>query len=191
MHPRLPEVIKGLQRLGLPVVFASYIKPRQITFLPGVWIKKGTLFVQATAHPSDVLHEAGHLAIIPSRFRKFATGNVNTAPQSLLRKAYDAYLSSEEHFAGGPDNQLYRSIVNSDEQAAIAWSYAAALEIKYDTHDLFVYTTSAKRVPYGEDGEYIYEDLSCNHHPGIHALHHSGMIESVMSFPTLTRWLQL
>ncbi|CAN5129308.1 hypothetical protein BH11PSE4_BH11PSE4_24120 [soil metagenome] len=57
---RLADFIRGI---GIDVRPADLPDP---TFLPGLDIKQGVIFVdeQRLAHPGDMLHEAGHLAVI-------------------------------------------------------------------------------------------------------------------------------
>ncbi|MCC6410237.1 MAG: hypothetical protein IT270_01180 [Saprospiraceae bacterium] len=48
------------------------------SFLPGVEIVNGTLVYDedTLAYPGDLLHEAGHIALIPAEFRTRLSGNV-------------------------------------------------------------------------------------------------------------------
>lgn len=53
-----------LTGIGIPVVFEPLRDP---TFLPGVTIRSGSLIVdeEKLLYPGDLLHEAGHLALLP------------------------------------------------------------------------------------------------------------------------------
>ncbi|MBX7219732.1 MAG: hypothetical protein K1Y36_07285 [Blastocatellia bacterium] len=79
------------------------------TFLPGIAIVSGRMIVQESQllSPGDILHEAGHLALI--------------AP---------ANRSLQEAVFEDPEIDLI-------EVAAISWSYAAALTIGMPLHVLF------------------------------------------------------
>ena len=70
------------------------------TFLPGVEIVNGTLVYnkELLTYPGDLLHEAGHLAVLLPEHRQLASGSEN--------------LSGDLHEAAA-------------EMAAIAWSWAA------------------------------------------------------------------
>ncbi|MBK8556061.1 MAG: hypothetical protein IPL65_09985 [Lewinellaceae bacterium] len=48
------------------------------SFLPGVEIVQGALVYDANAlhYPGDLLHEAGHIALVPGHLRKQLSGNV-------------------------------------------------------------------------------------------------------------------
>jgi hypothetical protein len=51
-------------------------------FLEGLTISHGVLLVDEAhlAHPGDLLHEAGHLAVVPGAQRKLLHGNVGSDP---------------------------------------------------------------------------------------------------------------
>lgn len=90
-------IIDFIRSLGFRVSEGSFTEP---SFLPGVLIREGSIIYDPTAefYPGDLLHEAGHLAILPPDKRHALIGNVtDTFP---------------EH-AGG-------------EMAVILWSWLAA-----------------------------------------------------------------
>ena len=80
-------------------------------FLPGVLIEHGELRYQASKlmAPSDLLHEAGHIAVTPYTYRH----------------QLDGALTPEQAFACG------------GEVEAIAWSFAAAAAIGMPLSELF------------------------------------------------------
>jgi len=80
-------------------------------FLPGVLIKNGTLLIdlEQLNYPGDLLHEAGHIAVMPEESRHLLNDNVN------------------ESAGQGP----------AEEMAAIAWSWAALLHLKLPPQFLF------------------------------------------------------
>ncbi len=80
------------------------------TFLPGIRIQNGGLLVDMDKllYPGDLLHEAGHLAVMPLRIRKDMNGDL------------------------GNDN-----IQQGGEMAAIAWSYAACMHLSIDPRIVF------------------------------------------------------
>jgi hypothetical protein len=61
--------------IGLPYQFAELPGP---TFLPGVAIKLGVLTIdrEKLLYPGDLLHEAGHMAVLPSGERAATDGDV-------------------------------------------------------------------------------------------------------------------
>jgi len=67
--PTLRRIVEFLQAIGLELRLAE-VSGR--TFVPGIAIDHGTLVVDAArlAYPGDLLHEAGHLAVMePARRR--------------------------------------------------------------------------------------------------------------------------
>ena len=96
-------ILAFLERIGI----ALSLEPLDgDTFLPGVTIRDGALVAdpEQLVWPSDLLHEAGHIAV--------------TAPEA--RAALNEV----------PDDP-------GEEMAALAWSYAAAVEIGLDPRILF------------------------------------------------------
>lgn len=80
-------------------------------FLPGILIKNGTLLIdpEQLSYPGDLLHEAGHIAVMPESTRHLLNDNVN------------------ESAGQGP----------AEEMAAIAWSWAALQYLKLPPEFLF------------------------------------------------------
>lgn len=81
------------------------------TFLPGVLIEAGTLVVDRSRlrWPGDLLHEAGHLAVMPATLR------------SSLSDALDGEISAP----------------HAGEVEATAWAYAACVALGIDASLLF------------------------------------------------------
>jgi hypothetical protein len=102
----LQTILDFLESIGIPVMKEDIIEP---TFLPGIKIHKGALIIDEAllAYPGDILHEAGHIAVMTPEERVNISGNV------------------QEHRTEG----------ENDELAAILWSYAALthLNIAPDT----------------------------------------------------------
>lgn len=83
----------------------------QQTFLPGILVSNGRLLVDETKllYPGDLLHEGGHLAVVPAALR--------------------SQLSDEV--------ELPEMNMDTVEAASIAWSYAAALHLGIDPEVVF------------------------------------------------------
>jgi hypothetical protein len=81
------------------------------SFLPGLLISKGTIIIDKDAleHPGDILHEAGHIAIVP---------------------AFERLGLSEKGI-------IKRKNRESEEIMAIAWSYAACIHLSIDPFFVF------------------------------------------------------
>ena len=75
MNEQLPqyasEIVGFFKRIGLEVDQCELLEE---TFLPGIAVKKGRLRVDPAKlkYPGDLLHEAGHLAVIPPEERQQA-----------------------------------------------------------------------------------------------------------------------
>jgi hypothetical protein len=93
-------IVDFLVRVGIAVVEAPLPDG---TFLPGIVLREGGLMVdpEKLLWPGDLLHEAGHLAVLPA----------------AARAAVDDALSA----ASDTDH--------SGELEALAWAYAAAVEL--------------------------------------------------------------
>lgn len=96
----LPRLLAFLDEIGLPYR-RQPIEGK--TFLPGLDIERGTLLIDETKlrYPGDILHEAGHIAVMTSEKRNATQGN-----------------------AGVTDGST-----DGEEIAAILWSYAALTHI--------------------------------------------------------------
>ena len=93
-------ILDFITGLGLPIVEATL--PAD-TFLPGIAIRDGGLVVdpERLQWPADLLHEAGHLAVLPP---------------ALRAQAHDDLPGHDDHADAG-------------EQEALAWAWAATLHL--------------------------------------------------------------
>lgn len=104
----LKSCIDFLAEIGIPV---SYKKLEGPCFLPGLSIGNGTVIIDTDAlkYPGDILHEAGHIAVVPANER--ATLDGATIDKRHNREA--------------------------EEMMAIAWSYAACIHLDIDPSFVF------------------------------------------------------
>ena len=104
----LDRIVAFLREIGLEVVEGPI---EGDTFLPGIRVDAGRLLVdpERLEWPGDLLHEAGHLALVPAASRPATTGEVQVP--------------------GVPMGQV--------EPAAMLWSYAAALHLRLDPAVVF------------------------------------------------------
>ncbi len=97
------QIVRFLTHIGLDVTTAQL---GDDTFLPGILIERGRMLIdpRRLRYPGDLLHEAGHLAVlVPAVRASFGDG------------AADADVDMAKL-----------------EVLAIAWSYAAALHLELD-----------------------------------------------------------
>jgi len=69
--PVTTQIVRFLAEIGITVRWDRIEEP---TVLPGITIDIGTL------HPGDLLHEAGHLAVIPGEERAQLVGTAGSDP---------------------------------------------------------------------------------------------------------------
>ena len=100
------QIMEFLGEIGLDVICEPI---ERATFLPGVDVRGGTLIVDVSKleYPSDLLHEAGHLAVVDRSVRAKLDGEVTVLNAEVI------------------------------EVAAIAWSYAAAMHLGIAITELF------------------------------------------------------
>ena len=105
--PPLETILRFLEEIGIPAREGDVAAD---SFLPGVRIERGALvFDRASLRwPSDLLHEAGHIAVMPPGLRPG------------LDDALDAATPA-----------------HAGEVEAMAWAYAAAVHLKLDIATLF------------------------------------------------------
>ena len=108
-NPLTRQIAEFLSEIGLEIA------PKPLnddTFLSGIFIENGRIFVDEAKleFPGDLLHEAGHLAVLPKNLR--------------------AHLSDEITLPAEFD-------IDAVEVAAIAWSYAAVLHLALEPRVVF------------------------------------------------------
>ena len=71
-----PLITGFLEEIGITVTFASISEQ---TFLPGLTIRQGFIILDEfrLSHPGDLLHEAGHLALLTPEQRRSATAPID------------------------------------------------------------------------------------------------------------------
>lgn len=66
------------------------------TFVPGIFIEQGELVIDRAklAYPGDLLHEAGHLAIIPPAERRTLSDNLQSSPAEEMAAIAWSYAAA-------------------------------------------------------------------------------------------------
>jgi hypothetical protein len=156
--PIVTRVLAFLERIGIPVTVETLPEDG---FLPGMIVRRGTLVIDPArpAHPGDLLHEAGHIAV------------TDPAARDTLEAIADD---------GG------------EEMAAIAWSYAAALEIGLDPATVF------HDHGYRGDGQWLAATFGAGSYIGLPLLQYYGMSANAKTaatdggpaYPKMRRWLR-
>ena len=103
MTDHFNKAVSFLQSIGIDVFYKT-IEGK--TFLPGIIIENGAIAIDKDKlkYPGDILHEAGHIAVVPAAER-------NTLSEHDIAE---------------------RANSNAEEMMAIAWSYAACVHLDID-----------------------------------------------------------
>lgn len=152
------RIIDFVRSIGIPVHEKSL---PDSTFLPGITISRGELIVdrEKLAYPGDLLHEAGHIAIVPPSERSFLSDNLDSD--------------------GG------------EEMAAIAWSYAAIVQLELPPSVLF------HDEGYKGGAANLLENFSSGRYIGVPLLEWYGMTISKNNesggpgYPRMANWLRI
>lgn len=191
-HKALARVVSFLREVGIEVREGA--APRGC-FLPGVWYDAGALcYDPRVAYVGDLIHDAGHMAILPARLRVYlGVGSVFKDPRfraERRRIADDAFYAS----AFGEEDPLgYLSWSYADEEAAAnAWTYAAAEATEVQVRRAFQAVTffrPGQAEPVKGAGDLIARAIGWGRYPGIRGLAAAGMCD-VEAFPAMKRWVQ-
>jgi hypothetical protein len=157
------SIFAFLTRIGLPI--AEDTLPAN-TFLPGIALRAGGLVVDRDTlmWPGDLLHEAGHLAVLPA---------------ALRCEAHD-------------DDPNHADVEHAGELEAMAWAYAAAIELGLPMEVLI------------HDGGYhgksrdLLQMYTFGVYPGLRGLCETGMTAASgftpdcgpLQYPGMLRWLR-
>ncbi len=164
----IDDIVAFIRWCGIEVCFESILGQ---TFLPGMLIRRGVLVIDTDKlkYPGDLLHEAGHIAVVPEDVRKILSDNIN-----------DTVLPEGGSLADG-----------ATEMAAIAWSYAACRHLEIDP--LIVFHPDG----YKGGGDAIADNFNAGKYFGVPILHWHGMTNYsynnpeplASTYPTMLHWL--
>ncbi len=178
----LQRVIEFLRTIGLQVTE----RPSVTGFIPGVCIVDGALLVDtAMTTPSNLLHEAGHLATIPGAYRSAIQTDVSEGVGAML----DDLRSRDLH----PDHPLNRAALHCSDVEATAWAYAAGIHLGLPAEKII------EDQDYDGDGASVRSMLHMGQYFGIHGLAHAGFCAvndrvakytGLPAYPTIAMWLQ-
>ncbi|AUN29625.1 hypothetical protein [Niveispirillum cyanobacteriorum] len=190
-HPEaLEPIVAFLRGIGIGVEFGP---GAQNGFLPGVNIHAGVIHVdpETLVGPGDLLHEAGHMAVLPKRYRSGLGSDLDADMHRLI---------AEEVGPGIPDDAILAVPKQQGEFMAQAWSYAAALHIGVPPDCIF-FPGSYKHDDY-EGVHPMQAWIESGTHYGPAALARVGMtgpagIFAMMGggnglppYPVMSRWVQ-
>lgn len=180
--PDIPTIFSFLRNIGLKVV--EY--PGASGFTEGVDIKDGVLLVDTdVVKPSNLLHEAGHLAIVPPEFRALFQTNVAGGQEAAFAAALQ--MGAE------PDSPMLKAVMQTSDPEATAWAWAAGKHLGIDDDRIIL------DEEYGDQGENIRVMLQIGRYAGIHGLANAGFCavskavadyRDIPLYPALSMWSQ-
>lgn len=109
-----------LNDIGLPAVW----HPGAHGFARHVRIAEGRLLVDPRCAASNLLHEAGHLAIVPTAYRHLISDDVEAGAAKMIDDIWSMDLD--------PDHPLVRAAIQCSDPEATAWAWAAGLAVGLD-----------------------------------------------------------
>lgn len=187
-HPEaLEPIVTFLRGIGVGV---EYGEGAHNGFLPGVNIHAGVLHVDpdTLVEAGDVLHEAGHIIVVPRRYwSRLGTD---------LQVGIEALMAQETGPGGAPDPDL-KQAAQMGEFMSQAWSYAVVRHLGLPPETVF-FPGSYHRDGYQGIHPMI-DWLERGTHYGPMALAESGMTgfsgvfaqmydNGLPAFPHMTRW---
>jgi hypothetical protein len=152
-----------LQSVGITVRFGTLESER---LLPGIAIEDGCLIVdlEKLVWPGDLLHEAGHLAVMPAALRSKMNGDLADAPVAP----------------------------NAGEMEATAWAYAALVAIGLRPEVLFhsggYHGKSAALIFTFTNG--VYPGAAGLAAAGLVAAPEAVRAGEALGYPNMLRWLR-
>lgn len=177
--PHAETVMRFLQEIGLAVAVKSGSKG----FIEHIEIVQGGLCVDPRAPASGLLHEAGHLAIVPTQFRHHLSGNLSNGMAQIYTEL--ALMELE------PDSHLARAMIQASDPEATAWAWAAGKSLEIP-EGLIIQSAE-----YDGEGDDIRSSLSARRYAGINGLSHAGFCvlrktpyRPLPVYPSLAYWLQ-
>lgn len=174
MSPLL-KTIEFLNEIGIKASFGTI---SDASFLKTVEIRDGDLIISDDCPLHDILHEAGHVALIPQKFRILLNGSVYDCAEKI-------YSQLSEYEKYDVDNPPVRSLIHASDTEATAWAWAAGKYLDIP-NNLIIPPCS-----YEMTGNSIRLCLELNQYLGIHGLKAAGFMKSVRQYPRLDYWTQI
>lgn len=181
MPVQLARVIEALNAIGLPTHAEAGASVK--SFVPGIRMVRGELVVSPEARVSALLHEAGHLCTVPTRFRHYVGANWSAA----IARMFDEAAGEE------PDSPLYRALLQCSDPEATAWAYAFGRHLGLAPEEIILDDE------YDGSGAFLRMQLGGRAYLGINGLAAAGFCgtnapsaraRKLPLYPELAFWLQ-
>ena len=155
MNSIINNIIDFGRSIGLPIHTQSIIFSD--SFLPHILIQRGEIYVNPElVSVSNLLHECGHLGLIPSKYKNVFSGN--------LYSGFANYLSQPTEI----DSIQYYLMQAADDSGATAWAWAAGTFLNIPEVEII------ENSSYDHSGEYIRNELRSGWHSGISGLNYAN-----------------
>lgn len=157
------RIIEFIESIGIKTRYQSL---KEDTFLPGLLIDRDCICIDMDKlkYPGDILHEAGHIAVVPAADRK--------------------ELSA--------DTIIHRENQAAEEMMAIAWSYAACKHLEIEPYLVFHasgYQGGGKQIAdQFNDGKYF--GVPMLQFAGMSAEPKMAETLGMPAFPMMAKWLR-
>ncbi|WP_198361647.1 hypothetical protein [Burkholderia ubonensis] len=180
---QLRQVIQALNGIGIE----AHIVEGATGFLSGVRIVAGALHIAPDCRVSDALHEAGHLACVPKRYRHLANDDLDEMAREMLADVDRLDLH--------PDSPLYRAVIQCSDPEATAWAWAFGQYLGLAPEDIIEDHQYPDEVTGLGTGAEVRMALSMRMYIGIHGLAHAGFCSTnrfgrLPQYPQLAYWTQ-
>lgn len=153
--------------------------------LPEIEIREGRVLYTSSCHPGDLLHEAGHLALLPSRWRGWVNGDVSESSERI----YEDLVRIGTEF----ESPVYLAVLQSGDQEVTAWAWAAAVHLDIPMNDRINMSPDT----YQGGARDIRIMLQMGKYVGIHGLQHAGYCRAgnhpyrgLPRYPQMAFWAQ-
>ncbi|MGP1715658.1 MAG: hypothetical protein ACTS9Y_00635 [Methylophilus sp.] len=159
-----------IESIGIKVI---KVESLQNGFMDDIEIVNGSIYITTNTQVSNLLHEAGHLAIIPANLRHMANGD--------LDESFDGIFKMTSHL--DPEHPIQKVLIQCSDPEATAWAWAIGQHLGIPDDQII------RDEDYDGEGKSIRWMLKCGKYFGIHGLAASGMT-SVGSYPNMVIWSQ-
>lgn len=178
--PYLVQAINFVRSIGIEVEIRESVSG----FIDHALIENGRLIVDPKCPVSGLLHEAGHIAIVPRQFHHLLSGNLYNSLRAIFES--EAYVNAEI------DSPLSRAILQISDPEVTAWAFAAGRHLGIPD-DLIIMDHE-----YDGSGEEIRLRLQWKEYFGINGLAHAGFCalrklynpKNLAVYPELSFWVQ-
>lgn len=173
------SAVHFLSTIGISI----QVVPGAKGFIEHVEIVDGALHVDPRCRASAILHDAGHVAIVPSQFRHMLSGNLHSGTRRMFEELEQAQLE--------PDSPLERAMLQIGDCEATAWGWAAGKAIGIPDRLII------QDDEYDGEGPILRMQLNAKAYLGINGMSHAGFCvvrpnkySPLPVYPDLAFWLQ-